>query len=629
MNNFITELKRRNIFRVAGVYAVVGWLLIQLGIALETSLDMPGWFDKLITILVIVGFPLALVLAWAFEMTPDGVKRTESVDAENSIVDKTGRKLDFAIVSGLVAIIALAGFQLTRSTAPADNTAAIEPPVSVDTKIETLSKSIAVLPFVNMSSDVDQEYFADGITEEILNALVKASKLRVAGRTSSFSFKNTDKNIKEIGEILSVSHVLEGSVRKQNNEVRITAQLIKADDGFHLWSETYDGSLENIFDLQEDISRKVTDELKVLLELEPGARLASKMTTNIDAYDLFLRGRQLVAKRLDNNIPDGIALLKQAVELDPQFGEAWAVLAEAEAVSPGYLPIDQGAANKRARAHIKTALALDADLVLPHAIEGLILGDEFDYAGSIEALTKALTLEPNNPLTQRWLGGRYSQLGLFEKALPLWERAYALDPFSAADSFNLGIVYFAVGELEQAKKYFKISDNLRSVSAGIFGFVLDSLGDHEGARAFYMSTYDDDVERFPSDTYITREQAEIYARGAFGGTEKERQAARELPRSIRGRPDDSAYWQLKYHIVTGNFDRVFEILENKPSFFGVFSADHIWAQHKDFKAFRSDPRFVKLLQRNKIPEAWQVLGWPKYCKPNPGTDGSKGQFSCE
>lgn len=628
MGNIFSELKRRNIFRVAGVYAVVGWLLIQLGIALETSLDMPGWFDKLITILVIVGFPLALVLAWAFEMTPDGVKRTESVDADDSIVDKTGRKLDLAIVGGLVAIIALAGFQLTRSTAPADNTAAIEQPTAVDTKAEVLSKSIAVLPFVNMSSDADQEYFADGITEEILNALVKASKLRVAGRTSSFSFKNTDKNIKEIGEILSVSHVLEGSVRKQNNEVRITAQLIKADDGFHLWSETYDGSLDNIFDLQEDISRKVTDELKVLLELEPGARLASKMTENVDAYDLFLRGRQHVGKRLGTNVPDGMALLQQAVELDPQFAEAWAALAEAETVSPGYLPVDQGAANKRARAHIKTALTLDPDLVLPHAIEGLILGDELDYAGSIEALTKALTLETNNSLTQRWLGGRYQQLGFFEKALPLFERAYALNPISPIESFNLGMDYFAIGELEQAKKYFKVSENLRDRRPGHVGFVLDALGDHEGARTYYISTYDDDVERFPSDTYITREQAEIYARGAFGGTEQQRQAARELPRSIRGLPDDTRYELLKYHIVTGNYDRVFEILENNPSFFHGF-ADDIWAQHKDFEAFRSDPRFVKLLQRNKIPEAWQVLGWPKYCKPDPGTDGSKGQFSCE
>ena len=201
-------------------------------------------------------------------------------------------------------------------------------------------KSIAVLPFVNMSSDAEQEYFSDGITEEILNALAKIKQLKVVGRTSSFAFKGKNDDLRLIGDTLGVAHILEGSVRKAGNDVRITAQLIKVDDGFHMWSETYGGSLENVFDLQEDISRQVSNELKLVLNIDDGSRLAGKMTGNVDAYDLFLRGREHVRQRVNNNIPTGIALLEQAVALDPDFAEAWAVLAEAEAVSVGYIQVD-------------------------------------------------------------------------------------------------------------------------------------------------------------------------------------------------------------------------------------------------------------------------------------------------
>ena len=216
MNNLFTELKRRNIFRVAGVYAVVGWILMQVAALLENSLNLPPWFDTVITAALLIGFPIAVLLAWAFEMTPEGVKRTESVEDGDSITGQTGRRLDFAILGGLVVVIGLVGWQISRpkqltTDSPVFDEQAPEP--------LHLAQSIAVLPFVNMSPDKDQEYFADGISEEILNALVKVTKLRVAGRTSSFSFKNSDNNIKEIGEILNVSHILEGSVRKQGNQV--------------------------------------------------------------------------------------------------------------------------------------------------------------------------------------------------------------------------------------------------------------------------------------------------------------------------------------------------------------------------------------------------------------------------
>ena len=625
MNNLFTELKRRNIFRVAGVYAVVGWILMQVAALLENSLNLPPWFDTVITAALLIGFPIAVLLAWAFEMTPEGVKRTESVEDGDSITGQTGRRLDFAILGGLVVVIGLVGWQISRpepliTDSPVFDEQAPEP--------LHLAQSIAVLPFVNMSPDKDQEYFADGISEEILNALVKVTKLRVAGRTSSFSFKNSDNNIKEIGEILNVSHILEGSVRKQGNQVRITAQLIKADDGFHLWSDTYDGSLDNIFDLQEDISRKVTSNLKILLELETGERLASKMTSSVDAYDLFLRGRQLVAKRFGSSIPDGIALLEQAVELDPKFAEAWAALAEAEAVSPDYIPIDYNASIMRAKAHIKTAIALNENLALPYAVAGLLMDDEGDYLGQLAALQKALALEPNNALTIRWLGSSYMILGRFDKALPLIERAYSLDPLSSTNSYNMGTVNFSLGNLEEAKRYFNIHSNLGGRVSRLGLFILDEQGDHAGAIELFMRKFDQDVLRLGADQLFSREQAKIYALGAFGGTEQQRRAARDLPDNYIKGPGDAGAWQLKDHLIIGNTDRVFEILSAKPEFFNQFSGDQVWIQHKAFKAFRADPRFVNLLEQHNFPDAWQEIGWPEFCKPNPGTDGSRGQFTC-
>ena len=265
LNSLFAELKRRNIFRVAGAYVVVAWLTMQVIAVMTPALNLPDWVDSFFAILFIAGFPIVLLFAWAFELTPEGVKRTTSIDAEDSIRGQTGRKLDFAILGGLGLVAALIiGTSLFSGSSPSPDVQSTAVTEKAIPSAEA-GTSIAVLPFADMSSAGDQEYFSDGMAEEILNALVKVPQLRVAGRTSSFSFKGKDTNIREIGQALNVAHVLEGSVRKQGNNVRITTQLIKSKDGIHLWSETYDGSLDNIFELQESISRAVTGELKVVL----------------------------------------------------------------------------------------------------------------------------------------------------------------------------------------------------------------------------------------------------------------------------------------------------------------------------------------------------------------------------
>ena len=258
------ELKRRNVVKVALAYAIVGWILIEISATVFPIVQLPEWAVILVTMLVLLGFPVALVLSWAYEMTPDGIKREHEVDRSESITHVTGRKLDFAIIALMAVGIAYLVFDnYVLVGEPEVATAESETqlmPASGSAGVET-EKSIAVLAFVNMSGDPEQEYFSDGIAEEILNGLVQVPDLRVAARTSAFSFKGKDVDISQIGDTLNVNHVLEGSVRKAGDRLRITAQLISVHDGYHLWSETYDRQMDDVFAIQEDIARAVVGAL--------------------------------------------------------------------------------------------------------------------------------------------------------------------------------------------------------------------------------------------------------------------------------------------------------------------------------------------------------------------------------
>ncbi len=275
------ELRRRNVVRVAIAYAIVAWLIIEVSATTFPMLKLPEWGATLVTVLLMIGFPVALIFAWAFELTPEGLKKEKDVDRSESITHATGRKLDFAIIGVLaiaVAYFVLEKFFWSDDMAPASR----------------VDASIAVLPFVNMSGDPDQEYFSDGITEEIINTLVAIDELQVTGRTSSFTFKDrTEVDLKTIGQVLGVSTILEGSVRKAGNDVRITAQLITAVNGFHLWSETYDRELTDIFAIQEEIATAIGEALQVELGLKVAESLDRRRTDNVDAYQWYLRGEQL------------------------------------------------------------------------------------------------------------------------------------------------------------------------------------------------------------------------------------------------------------------------------------------------------------------------------------------------
>ncbi len=302
------ELKRRNVFRVGMAYALVAWVLLQIVDFVLEVISAPDWILQVFVLAAAVGLPVALIVSWVFEMTPEGIKRESEIDRSQSITPDTGRKLDRVIIAFLAAavVILLADRFVSRPQPIADS-----PPLAVSGELEKqedsrgpgvadTEKSIAVLPFVNMSPDPDQEFFSDGISEEILNLLVRLPGLKVAGRTSSFSFKDSGANLREIGEKLRVSHILEGSVRKSGDRVRITAQLIQVEDGFHLWSETYDRQLVDIFAVQDEISAAIANALAVQLALSgSNASRSNSTTTNIEAYETYLRSRSLVDRRID------------------------------------------------------------------------------------------------------------------------------------------------------------------------------------------------------------------------------------------------------------------------------------------------------------------------------------------
>ncbi len=315
LNKLISELRRRNVFKVATAYAIVGWLIIQVTVAVTGPLGLPEWVPAFFIIFVAIGFPIALIVAWAFELTPEGLKKTKEIDETKSIAPSTGKKINRLIIGALsVLILFLLAERVffAKSTFNDSETQVLEASV--------LDKSIAVLPFDDFNAGGEQEYFADGLTEEILNALAKTPDLQVASRTSSFQFKDRNIDARSIADTLGVAHILEGSVRQSSEKIRITAQLIRASDGFHLWSETYDQSMEDIIQVQEDIAFKIASALETVMDPEELAQMTEAGTKSVEAYQVYLKGK---AAFINNRLPEANNYFEEAIRLDPQFAEAY------------------------------------------------------------------------------------------------------------------------------------------------------------------------------------------------------------------------------------------------------------------------------------------------------------------
>ena len=347
MNNFFEELRRRNVVRVAGVYAVAGWLLVQVATTLEDSMNLPTWFDGVVVALLIVGLPIALILAWAFELTPNGVVRTVDVPDGQSVTDETGRKLDYAIIVGIVVLGAV--IVMTRNDHVAshgDVTEAIQQEsVAASSKTSSdilLEKSIAVLPFENRSPNADDAFFAAGVHDDLLTHLSKIADMHVISRTSVMGFAGSDKKIPDIGRELGVATVMEGAVQRAGNRVRINVQLIDVATDNHIWAEIYDRDLtaDNIFDIQSEITKAIASALNAVLSDSDEAELAKRPTQNLAAYDAFVAGKlqSVLYERGAAPLLASIKSFNEAIAHDPEFGEAYALRAYAQIAIHWYTP---------------------------------------------------------------------------------------------------------------------------------------------------------------------------------------------------------------------------------------------------------------------------------------------------
>ncbi len=418
--SFFGELKRRNVYKVAVAYIVAGWALSQ-GIAqVFPVFDVPNWAIRLIVLLIIVGLPVALVLAWAFEITPQGIKRTEVADAANR--HSRGKTWIYVVVIG--AIVSIGLFFLGRYTA--NKSATLQ---QNETAIGIPGKSIAVLPFENLSDDKNTAYFSDGITEEILNALAQIPNLKVAARRSAFQFKGNDLDLRKIGQMLGVAHILEGSLQKAGDQVRINVQLVDVQNGLQAWSEKYDRKLDNVFAVEDEIAKAIATKLRVQLTGGAGQPLVVDSTNNPQAHELYLRGLTLLAAR-GPGLREAKDLFQQAVKLDAGYAQAWGALAITELLLPSYGLDSFDASLPRGEAAAQRALSLDPNTVSAHVAVGLANTIRFRWSEADQAFRHALALAPGDAEAVNQYAQFLSTIGQLEPSLREIERAQQLDPLS-------------------------------------------------------------------------------------------------------------------------------------------------------------------------------------------------------
>jgi TolB-like protein len=492
------------VVRVAVVYAATAFAVLQAADIMLPQMNVPDWAMGLLVAFVVFGFPIALVLAWALDITPDGIKRTEAAPAETSDAATPALLGKRTVLAAALLVVLGIGLGAGWLLKPAPDAPNVPPVAVVATPVidaapagaaspgiveaesgEPDQNSIAVLPFVNMSADPANEFFADGISEELLNILAGVEGLKVASRTSAFSYKGKDLPIPQIARELGVRHILEGSVRRQGERVRITAQLIETRSDTHLWSKTFERELVDIFRVQEEIAGAITTALEGVLGVRQVSVAAA--TADLTAYELFLRGRTRFYQRV--GLDEAIADLQSAVERDPGFAEAWAFLGAASfVVGNGGYPseLDRPSLMENAWLASERALALDPELVTALAVKGQLLTRQRDAAQTVEGLrlleraASRVTADTSAPL---WLGLSLLELGLVERALPYLEKAYALDPLVGINNGYLGIAYATVGRMEEAIRLVLRSQELTGHAHWSNQVLLELVNSGEQARA--------------------------------------------------------------------------------------------------------------------------------------------------
>ncbi len=631
---FFAELKRRHVFRVMAMYGAVGFVILQVADIAFPLLGLPEWTITFILVFTLLGFPIAILLAWAFEVSPDGVKRTEEAETgeiSELVAEAPAMRWTPGILA-LVGMVALAGgaWWVGRTTAPQGGPTESGVPHAGAQAIEAGSNqavlqlayadlsednrpSIAVLPFVNMSADEEQQYFADGMTEELLNALAKIRELRVAGRTSSFAYRGQERDLREIGDELGVRYLVEGSVRKQGDRIRITAQLVNADDAFHLWSETYDRTLEDVFAVQTEIAESIADALEVSLGLEAEEALVTP-TSDLDAYDLYLAAQARLRQR-GEGVDEAVRLYSAAVARDSGWAPAWAGLAQAEALVPYYSgtpgtsrdsTLWRSSLEKAERAALR-ALALDPSNASAEVALANVTRDRKEWRDSETHYLQALQIDPDNVEAHQQYAELLASIGRQYEAVRSARRALELDPTSAIRAFVLGYILTdnggdaaAIVPLQRATEI--DPELMRAQWALVIGWL--RLGEFERARAVARTGM---LPRIVAEEGLDTQQAgELDQKlSAFIEAVQNRDGAALEALSS---PEAASPWTLA---LIGDMDRALaalaRLVETYPGY-GATWQTSLWSP--DWDGVRQDPRFQEILRQMELEEFEPVRAAP-------------------
>ena len=596
--SFFAELKRRNVVRVGIAYVIVGWLLAQVAEFAAENFGAPDWALKIFVVFLVLGLPLALFFAWAFELTPEGIVLEKHVDREKSITPQTGRKLDFIIIAVMaIALIYMVADkfvgepEITETTAPAD-------------------KSIAVLPFVNMSDDKD--YFADGLSEELLNLLAKIPDLRVIGRTSSFAFKGKNEDLRVIGDALGVSTVLEGSVRRSGDRLRITAQLVNADDGSHIWSETYDREMADIFDIQDDVASAITTALQI--HLAPGTSAeADRPTENMEAYRLYLEAIAMFREPGDALL--AIDLLDHALVLDPSFATAYERKAILYWTAAGDT-IDSPTAQKLVYDNAEAALAIDPDLVLAQRFLVSGAADNWTWSMEMQAIERAVREAPNDATVLHAYCWNLSFVGYYRELLSCAERLIALEPLWSWGYGRKGDALIALGRRVEAYNAWQKAADLGN-SGGLFDQATDHLlrGEDEEAIDLLERVYSElSIQWFGLDA----ESVRYFIEGARDSETGERYLHDAVAGMIAGATE---FWEPSgansWYLAFGRLDEYFDVI------YAMNDVDTSWTNSQGLErmgrylkssGYAAHERFIPLQRKWGMLDLWDERGPPDDCE---------------
>jgi TolB-like protein len=617
--SFYSELKRRNVLRVAAGYIVSAWLLIQIA---ETIFPLFGFGDgpaRLVVILLVIGFVPTVIVSWVFELTPGGLRKDKDVDRSQASAAIPARRFDQIIM--LVLVLALSYFAFdkfvlseSREKVIAEN--AREEALVLALETMKNNKSIAVLPFADMSENQDQEYFADGMTEELLNELAQLEGLNVTGRTSSFAFKGHNEDLRDIGEQLGVAYILEGSVRKQDDELRITAQLINTRDGAHMWSRTYDTHLDDIFYIQENIARSVAGALSIALDVDGRNHLPGTGTDSVEAYDVFLEGRAAIT--VGGNVELAAVSYERAIGLDPEYAEAWAGLGASIAISSFSLPLEEvRAVQERARELVVRAIEIDPKLAEAYSMLSKFQWARGDWIGATEYQRVYSALAPAIIPVRMGSSNLLGKTGRVRDALAidaLWQQLDPLNYFEMTirAEHHIQASDYAAAEAEFANIARLTSDTNQAIELRRM-LIAFSKGEPDRIR-----------ETLQNYVKVDSRVANIVS----AVLEKFDSPAPEILAVLRRLYDEETEMTGEGRLVTaslavhfGDAELALEIM-SKELRVNLMRVGRIWYPH--FSAMRKLAGFKVLAEDIGFVPYWRKYGWADSCRPLGETD-----FECE